>query len=201
MHLFAAYILVYQCFFIWIYQKWRWEYSERTHGSYKSEHLAIGMEQTDKRNTVNGGQMQVNGRGYTHSIVVGVALREPSCQFSTGTGMQVSLMVSWQRKDRGGPLSSSSWELLWTVSTTGGGGGVEGAEVRGWGVESHVGRYDDRRPREEGGKKTRKTQKHMKQEQLNMRQESRVKPLFEPTSYESQLLVSHISSHNTNLRL
>lgn len=38
--------------------------------------------------------MQVNGRGYTHSIVAGVALREPSCQFSTGTGMKVSLMVS-----------------------------------------------------------------------------------------------------------
>lgn len=36
--------------------------------------------------------------GYTHSrvvvVVVGVALREPSCQFSTGTGMQVSLMIS-----------------------------------------------------------------------------------------------------------
>lgn len=38
--------------------------------------------------------MEVNGRGYTHSIVAGVALREPSCQFRTGTGMQVSLMVS-----------------------------------------------------------------------------------------------------------
>lgn len=78
------------------------------------------------------GQMQVNGRGYTHSIVAGVALREPSCQFSTGTGMQVSLMVSWQRKDSGGPLSSSSWALLWTVSTTEGRWrGRRGAEVRG----------------------------------------------------------------------
>ena len=60
-------------------------------------------------------------------------------------------------------------------------------------VESHIRRYGDRRPREEERKKTRKTQKHMKQEQLNMRQESRVKPLVEPTSVESQLLVSHLT--------
>lgn len=50
---------------------------------------------TEKSHSERGsGQMQVIGRGYTHSIVAGVALRELSCQFSTGTGMQVSLMVS-----------------------------------------------------------------------------------------------------------
>lgn len=86
------------------------------------------MKQTrqQKHSERGSGQVQVNGRGYTHSIVAGVALREPSCQFSTGTGMQVSLMVSWQRRDRGGPLSSSSWALLWNVSTTEGGGGGRG---------------------------------------------------------------------------
>lgn len=123
------------------------------------------------------GQVWVTGRGYTHSIVAGVALREPSCQFSTGTGMQVSLMVSWQRRERsGGPLSSSSWALLWTVSTTEGGGGAEGTEVRGWRFRKEErARYAEMetggREEEGGKKKTRKTQKHMKQEQLNVRQE------------------------------
>lgn len=96
--------------------------------------------------------VRTDGKGYTHSIVVGVALREPSCQFSTGTGMQVSLMVSWQRKDRGVPLSSSSWALLWTVSTTEGGGGGRRGRGRGrgfggrephtqiWGQEAERGR-------------------------------------------------------------
>lgn len=53
-----------------------------------------GTDRQKKHSEWGCGQMQVNGRGYTHSIVAGVALREPSCQFSTGTGMQVSLMVS-----------------------------------------------------------------------------------------------------------
>lgn len=138
-------------------------------------------------------------RGYTHSIVAGVALRELSCQFSTGTGMQVSLMVSWQRRDRGSPLSSSSWALLWTVSTIKGGGGAEGAEVRGvLEVESQEHRYGNRRPREEEGKKTRKTQKHMKQEQPNMRRESRVKPLDEPSSFRLKFVTySHYTVFTT----
>lgn len=69
---------------------------------FKSEHFSWtrqqdgGYRQTERRSERGGGgrQMQVNGRGYTHSIVAGVALRQPSCQFSIGTGMQVSLMVS-----------------------------------------------------------------------------------------------------------
>lgn len=57
-------------------------------------------------------------------------------------------------------------------------------------VESHVRRYGDRRPKEEERKKTGKTQKHMKQEQQNMGQESRVKPSVEPTSLKPQQLVT-----------
>lgn len=127
--------------------------------------------------------MEVNGRGYTHSIKAGVALRQPSCQFSTGTGMQVSLMVSWQRKDKGGPLSSSSWALLWTVSTTEGGGGagkteagvvlkVGGPGMQIWGQEA------------EEGKKTRKTQEH----EVNIEQE-KSQVLSGPTSFGPQLLI------------
>lgn len=121
--------------FVWSDQNGQWEYSLLGLNLSILDVTAIRMDRTDKRNTANGawGQMRVNGRGYTHSIVAGVAFRRPSCQFSTGTGMQVSLMVSWQRKDSGGPLSSSSWALLWTVSTTEGRwrgrGGAE--EVRG----------------------------------------------------------------------
>ena len=91
-------------------------------------------EWADHRNKVDEveGAWKRKG-GYTHSRVVGAALRQPSCQFSTGTGMQVSLMVSWQRKVTVGPLSRSTWTLLWTVSTTEGGGV-----------------YGDRRPKEEG---------------------------------------------------
>lgn len=62
------------------------------------------------------------------------------------------------------------------------------------GREPHM--YGGRRPREEERKKTRKTQQHMKQEQLNMRQESRVKPLVEPCSFEC-----HKPSANTTIRL
>ena len=106
------------------------------------DETARRMERTDKGTRWMGERrrMQVNGRGYTHSIVAGVAFRKPSCQFSTGTGMQVSLMVSWQRRDRGWPLSSSSWALLWTVSTTEGGGGGRGGRGgggrgQGWGFQ------------------------------------------------------------------
>lgn len=137
----------------WLLKQQRWEYSERTHDGYKSEHLGrnskkVGTTRQQRHGEWGWGRMQVNGRGYTHSIVAGVALKEPSCQFSTGTGMQVSLMVSWQRRDRGGPLSSSSWALLWTVSTTEGGGGAEGDRGQGgrepcthiWGQEAERGR-------------------------------------------------------------
>lgn len=101
---------------------------------------------TDQRNTVEGWKRK---GGYTHSRVMGVALRQPSCQFSTGTGMQVSLMVSWQRKVTVGPLSRITWTLLWTVSTTEGGGG--GGQKKGKG---HVCRYGDRTPKEEGREDT-----------------------------------------------
>lgn len=93
-------------------------------------------------------------RGYTQSGVVGVALRKPSCQFSTGTGMHVSLMVSGQRRDRDGPLSSSSGAWLCTVST----GGQQRAGATG----------DTRGDGEERGSKdqrARKTQELMKKEQ------------------------------------
>lgn len=133
--------------------------------------------------------MRVKGRGYTHSIGARVALRKPSCQFSTGTGKQVSLMVSWQRRDRRGPLSSSSWALLWTVSTREGGGGAEGQR---WGfeVESHVGRYGNGRPREEERKKTRKTQKHMKQEQLTWDRNARAQLFVIATASQSYTVIS-----------
>lgn len=109
---------------------------------------------------------EVKRRRYTHSRTAGVALREPSCQFSTGTGMQVSLMGSWQRKEREGPVSSRSWGLLWTVSTRGGGGGSEGRGQGGQG--KGAGFAEMGKEAERGGEKeTMKTQK---------RQQRRVKP-------------------------
>lgn len=77
---------------------------------------------------------------------------------------------------------------------------VEGQRGQKSGVVLEVCRYRDRRPREEEEKRTRKTQKHMKQEQLNMRQE-RVKPLVEPTVFGSQLLLRHKLSCQPVLRL
>lgn len=88
---------------------------------------------------VEGGAGGWEGARYTQSGVVGVARRNPSCQFNTGTGMDVSLMVSGQRRDKDGPLSSSRGAWLCTVSTTGSrgvwgmeGGWHRGIRARGW---------------------------------------------------------------------
>lgn len=163
----------------------------RKHTRQEGVRLDIyGVTETKRKNRQRNHRTgESEWKGYTHSIVAGVALRQPSCQFSTGTGMQVSLMVSWQRKDRGGPLSSSSWALLWTVSTTerrglrrgrrrqrsgrGRGGGLR------WRVK-YAGMGTRGQERRKIERKTRKTQKHMKQEQQKVRQESRVEPLVEP---------------------
>lgn len=147
-------------------------------------------EEQNKQSEWGWGHTQVNGRGYTHSIVAGVAFREPSCQFSTGTGMQVSLMVSWQRRDRGGPLSSSSWALLWTVSTTEGGGGAEGSKVRGFRGREPGTQMWGRGGREK--KKERRQGIHKNIWSKNWTWDKKaVKPLVEPTSFEPQELLSH----------
>lgn len=56
--------------------------------------------------------MQETRNGYTHSAGAGMA-----CQLSTGTGMEVSLMPSWQRWAAQLTLSNRRWGLLWMVST------------------------------------------------------------------------------------
>lgn len=143
---------------------------------------------------------RVNGRGYTHSIVAGVALREPSCQFSTGTGMQVSLMVSWQRRDRGGPLSSSSWALLWTVSTIEGGGGAEGGGFRG-----REARYTDMgvvgQEAERGGGRKEDKEDTKTYEARTTEHETGKQSQALSRAHFFELLLSHILSDHNVLRL
>lgn len=70
---------------------------------------------------------------------------------------------------------------------------MEGQKEGGLEVESDVQIWGTKGREREGGKKeTRKTQKHMKQEQLNVRQESRVEPIsFGTASQTHNVMIKH----------
>lgn len=70
-----------------------WEYSESMFGWQNSAYERQN-EQSTGTQWMRLREHEREEGGYTHSRGVGAALRQPSCQFSTGTGMQVSLMVS-----------------------------------------------------------------------------------------------------------
>lgn len=54
--------------------------------------------------------------GYTHSAKT-TFLLETSCQFRTGTGILVSMKLSWRWRATNGLLSTRRMGLFWTVST------------------------------------------------------------------------------------